>query len=290
MTVHNHFCFVIVAALLLLFSQSAAFAPAPPDSTGVSTSRLVILGSITTGTVVAVHLYQAGAWWQGPRAPFRIENDWDYALNVDKMGHAYGAYLLSHLFGYGLDWSGVDRWNSVLFGSIFGLAYQLYVETEDGFHRDYGFSPGDGIADVAGAMVPLLQESIPSLRGFALKWSYFPSKQYRDELKATPARVFIDDYQGQFYWVSFMPRTVMTDRTSPWLPEWLGVSWGYAARDLNNPVERHSVWALTLDVSLARIHTGSDFLDALFTVLDHIHVPLPGVLVERGTFKFGLVY
>ena len=278
------------ALCMLMLAVSAGRSETPDDTSRISSSRLIVLGALTLGTGVAVHIYQADAWWQGPRAPFRFENDWDYALNVDKMGHMYGAYLLSHLFGYGLAWSGVDRWNSVLYGSLFGLAYQLYVETEDGFHKDYGFSPGDGIADVAGAMVPLLQESMPALTGLALKWSYFPSTEYRDELKSTPTRVFIDDYQGQIYWVSYMPRCVMAQDDLPWFPSWLGLAWGYAARSLNDPIERHSMWALALDVSLSRIHTGSPFVDALFTALDHVHFPLPGVLFERGVAKFGLVY
>ena len=281
---------VAVVLLVLLCLLHATPALSEGDSLQIHPVRLAILGGVTAGTVVAVHLYQQGAWWQGARAPFRFENDWDYALNVDKMGHAYGAYLLSHLFTYGLQWSGVQRSSSVVYGSLFGMAYQLYVEVEDGFHRDYGFSPGDAIADLTGAMIPLVQETVPPFRSFALKWSYFPSTEYLNELKTTPSRVFIDDYEGQIYWVSWTPRAMFSGRMIKWIPEWLGLSFGYGARQLADPAGRHEIWALTLDVSLSRIRTGSDFFDALLTALDHIHVPAPGLTAERGVVKLGIVY
>ncbi len=281
---------VRAAMVCLALLSPPALAQADPDSAQVHPVRLAILGTLTAGTVVAVHFYQQGAWWQGARAPFRFENDWDYALNVDKMGHAYGAYLLSHLFSYGLAWGGLKHSTSVTFGSLFGISYQLYVEVEDGFHKDYGFSPGDAIADVAGGMLPLVQESYPALQSFALKWSYFPSSEYLNELKKTPDRVFIDDYEGQIYWVSWTPRAMLSGPAVDWLPGWLGLAFGYGARQLYTATDRHQVWAVTFDVSLSRIDTGSGFVNALFTALDHIHLPAPGLFVERGVVTLGLIY
>jgi hypothetical protein len=259
------------------------------DSTHIDSGRLALVGGVTLATGVAVHFYQQGAWWQGPRAPFRFENDWDYALNVDKLGHAYGAYLLSHLFGYSLRWSGLSRSSSVWYGSVLGLSYQLYVEVEDGFHKEYGFSPGDAISDVAGAMVPLLQESFPVLRSVSLKWSYEPSQEYINALK-TEKRVFIDDYQGQYYWYSWTPRLALGDGVIDWCPRWLGVSVGIGARDLNNPDLRRHAYAITFDVNLSQIETGIGFVDALLVALNHIHVPSPGVTIERGVVKGGFIF
>src|SRR5512140_1488255 len=113
------------------------------DTTKVNGLKLATLSGVVVGSVAAVHVYQMNAWWQGPRAPFRFENDWDYALNIDKMGHAYAAYLLSSVFASRLSWGGFSEGTSMFFGPSLGLAYQMYVEGEDGFHREYGFSPGD---------------------------------------------------------------------------------------------------------------------------------------------------
>jgi len=276
-------------ACVVMMLPGSVFTQRSSDSTHIDAGRLAVVSGVTLTTVVAVHLYQQGAWWQGPRAPFRFENDWDYALNIDKLGHAYGAYLLSHLFGYSLRWSGFDRPSSVLYGSIFGLGYQLYVETEDGFHKEYGFSPGDAIADVAGAMVPLLQETFPVLRSISLKWSYSPSKEYVDALK-TEIRVFIDDYQGQLYWYTWTPRRALSDGVADWFPKWLGIGFGFGARDLSDPILRRHEYTVALDINLEEIKTGSEFIDAVLTALNHIHVPAPGISIERGTVRGGIIY
>lgn len=207
-----------VFLLVGLLSASRADGGEQDDTSGVIPGRVVLLGAVTAGTVAAVHIYQARAWWQGPRAPFRFENDWTYALNIDKVGHAYGAYVMSHLFSYSMDWCGFSHMTGVYYGSILGLAYQLYVEVEDGFHQDYGFSPGDAFSDVLGAAIPLAQERFPVLKNFSLKWSYYPSTEYIDALRGGSGRVFIDDYQGQTYYVTMDPHFLMGDTQPSWFP------------------------------------------------------------------------
>jgi len=78
----------------------------------------------------------------GAPGSFPFENDWTYALNVDKLGHMYAGYLLSRVFRYSLEWSGFSEHTSTFYGSVLGLSYQLYVEVEDGFHRGTGSVPG----------------------------------------------------------------------------------------------------------------------------------------------------
>ncbi|HUI10407.1 MAG TPA: hypothetical protein VL221_08770, partial [Bacteroidota bacterium] len=95
-------CVTAVILLALLHSPAAR----AQDTSDVKTGRVILLGSVTLGTVIPVHIYQQKAWWQGPRGPFRFENDWVYALNVDKLGHMYAGYILSRTFGSMLRWSG----------------------------------------------------------------------------------------------------------------------------------------------------------------------------------------
>jgi VanZ family protein len=280
---------VAVIVLICLFSVSRAEA-GQDDSTQVLPGRIVLLSAITVGTVTAVHLYQARAWWEGPRAPFRFENDWVYALNIDKLGHAYGAYALSHLFTYSMDWSGFSHSTSIYYGSVLGLAYQLYVEVEDGFHQEYGFSPGDAFSDVIGAAIPLAQERFPVLKNFALKWSYYPSTEYVDALRGGSGRVFIDDYQGQTYYITMDPHFLMGDHPPWWIPPWLGVGFGLAARDLQNTEARRRLHIFSLDYNFTRIETESSLLRSVFTVLDHFHLPAPGLVLDGSTVKLRLVY
>ncbi len=260
------------------------------DSSRVNTGRLVLVGSVVGGTVVAVHVYQQRAWWQGPQAPFRFQNDWTYALNIDKFGHAYGSYLLSHLFSSTLGWVGFSDATSDFWGPIFGLGYQLYVEIEDGHHLDYGFSPGDAFSDIIGAAIPAAQSRFPVLQNMALKWSYYPSTKYINELNQGQTRVFIDDYQGQIYWISLDPHFLLSGKLAGAIPSWLGVSFGAAVRNLDGAGNGERMFYLALDYNLRRIETTSSFLHALFGAVDFIHLPAPGIGLEGKRIKLKMVY
>jgi hypothetical protein len=278
---------LILALLLFVYAGAKG---QTSDSLRLSPGRLAIIGGVTLATGTAVHLYQQHAWWQGARAPFRFQNDWDYAMNIDKLGHAYGAFFLSHLFSYALRWGGMRDTASIFYGSLLGLSYQLYVEVEDGFHREYGFSPGDAIADVCGALLPIAQTTFPVLGNFNLKWSYLPSREYRQDLQQGVSRVFIDDYQGQIYWLAVDPHFLLSDGLSRLTPRWLGVAAGVSARDLSTPAERRRVYYLSLDYNLSKIVTGSDLLHAIFVLIDHIHLPAPALYYDGGHWKGGIVF
>jgi hypothetical protein len=280
------------ASLLLAFSLLLVQPRArSQDTTGVNPTRLAIVGAVTLGTVTAIHFYQRDAWWLGPRSGFWFVNDWHVARNVDKLGHMYGAYLASNAFDYALRWTGVDRERSLVCGAMLALAFELYVETEDGFHQGYGFSPGDAMADIVGAMIPLAQTTFPVLENFRLKWSYFPSESYRDELAAGQRRAFIDDYEGQTYWLAMDPHFISGDGFLKVVPAWLGLAVGAGVKNLN---PSHGggdlIVYVSLDYNLRRIETGSSFLRGLFSVLDFIHLPAPGISVEHGRVRFGVFY
>ncbi len=268
----------------------AGFTARSQDTTRVDGVRAAVLGSVTVGTVVAVHIYQQHAWWQGPRAAFRFENDWVYALNIDKLGHAYGAYLLSGLFTGALSWTGFSDRASGFWGPLMGLGYQLYVEIEDGYHQVYGFSPGDAFSDILGAAFPIAQQTYPVLRNFRMKWSYYPSQEYLNALKSDKGRVFIDDYQGQIYWLGVDPHFFLPESWRSPVPSWLGLAVGAAARNLDEQGGGTRIIYLSLDYNLSRIDTQSEVLRTLFTLLDHIHFPAPALSLEDGKIRAGLVY
>lgn len=281
--------FALVAGLLIVGCglQTAAIAQ---DSTHVDPMRLSVIGAVTAGTVVGVTIYQRNAWWQGERQPFRFENDWEYALNIDKMGHIYGAYSESKIARAIFLWSGLSDKASLFFGSICGLSYQMYIEVQDGFHKDYGFSPGDGISNIVGASFPLLQETYPVLKNFSMKYSYYPSRQYLNDLKTQIDRVFIDDYEGTIFWVTMDPHFLLSNEVSRNVPDWLGVSFGLAAHNLDENGQGNRLYYLTIDYQFSRIRTESSFLHTFFGALDFFHFPAPGLALEDGKFKVGIFY
>ncbi len=274
-----------VLLLIVLRSLGAA-----QDSTAINPTRMAVVGGAAAATVVAVHIYQRDAWWQGAREPFRFENDWAYALNIDKMGHAYGAYSESKIARAILHWSGFSEKSSLFYGSLIGLGYQLYVEVEDGYHKTYGFSPGDAFSNIIGASIPHAQDAFPLLRNFSMKFSYYPSDQYLNDLHSERFRAFIDDYEGQVFWITMDPHFLMGKETASAIPSWLGVSLGFAVHDLDEHGGGKRLYYLTADYQFSKIQTGSDILKAVFGALDFFHFPAPGFALEDNKLKVGIFY
>lgn len=279
-----------VPALLLVSLLRPGERIRAQDTSDVKPVRLAIVSAVTLGTVIPIHIYQQNAWWLGERAPFRFENDWEYAQNVDKVGHAYAGYLLARMFRYSLEWSGFNERTSTLYGSLLGLSYQMYVEVEDGFRRGYGFSPGDAFFNIIGAAIPLAQWTFPVLKNFTLKYSYWPSQKLREELAAGQRNVFLDDYQGTTFWLAVDPHFMMGSRLSDAVPSWLGLALGVGTRDLRGLDGGRLQVTLALDFNLSRIETESSFLHSVFTLVDFIHLPAPGIRMDGNRVVFGVFY
>jgi|SRR5579862_559957 len=279
--------FLLLALPMVLISSATLKAQ---DSTHIDGGRVALVSGALIGTVVAVHIYQADAWWQGQQQPFRFANDWEYALNIDKLGHMYGGYSESRLAQATLGWIGFDEKTSLFYGSVIGLSYQLYVEVEDGFHKEYGFSPGDGFSDIMGASIPLAQTAFPVLQNFTLKFSYWPSQNYLNELKQQQFHVFIDDYEGQTFWLGIDPHFLMGEHLAESVPPWLGIAIGEGAHGLENLGDPTRLYYLTLDYNFSKIPTSSAFLHTALSALDFFHLPAPGFAIEDGKFEAGIFY
>ena len=80
---------VLRKALLLLLVCYATSRSQESDS-AVSIARLSIVGGATLGGFVVGHAVLNDLWWKGNKTDFHIntEDDYRYALNADKLGHA----------------------------------------------------------------------------------------------------------------------------------------------------------------------------------------------------------
>ncbi len=148
----------------------------PRLSTEIKPLPSAILGGVILTSVIALHINQRNAWWSGTRGSFHFQEDWLSALQVDKTGHAFGGYLFSYGMDEALKTSGVDYNSSAIYGSVLGLVYQTYVESEDGFAKEWGFSPSDWYFDVAGSAFYLAQHYVPALQNITPKWQYIPTE------------------------------------------------------------------------------------------------------------------
>jgi hypothetical protein len=75
--------------------------------------------------------------------PFHFFNDNKGYLQVDKFGHAFGAYFESYIGYHWLRKSGVSKSKGLVYGATLGFILQSPIEIMDGIHEGWGFSWGD---------------------------------------------------------------------------------------------------------------------------------------------------
>lgn len=258
-----------------------------PDRTQVQWGRFAIVGTALAATITAIHIYQRNAWWSDNRCDFHMIEDPEYALNIDKAGHFYGGALSSFIGQKSMEWTGFSRSTSVWGGFAIGALFELYVEFEDGFACNWGFSRGDAYADLAGAAWPVLQYYVPTMRHFQPKYSYWPSEEYFNGIHHGNA---IDDYNGQTYWMGVHVHGLLPKTWQDYWPSWLGFAVGLAVRNVGNPdwvenpLERHVY--ISLDYDFTKILPGDSwFLHTLKQALNFIHFPAPAIRISpSGVF------
>jgi hypothetical protein len=299
-----HSAALVVYALLLLSPSAAgqedslrASLPFPgydPDVSQWQWDRAAIVGGVLGATVTGIHIYQRNAWWEGQRGPFHFQDDPDYALNVDKAGHFYGGAFGSFLGQKSLEWSGASRSTAVWGGFAMGALFQLYVEFEDGFARDWGFSPGDAYANVLGAAWPVVQHYVPVASHFQPKFSYWPSQALIDGTHPGNA---IDDYEGQTYWMGVHVHGLLPRSWQSYWPKWLGIALGVSIRNMPHfdpeadpgALQRNLI--IALDYDMREIIPGDTWLlQALKEALNHIHFPSPAIRISPDFIAYGFYF
>ena len=269
-------------------SDPVPFEGYDPENTQVRWGRLAGIGLVAAGVVTAVHIYQKNAWWQNDSCGFHVVPDPEYALNVDKVGHFHGGAFTSFLGQKAMIWSGFSREAAVWGGFAIGALFELYVEFEDGFACDWGFSPGDAAADIVGASWPVLQYYVPAMHNVWPKISYWPSQTYRDGIHKGNA---IDDYNGQTYWMGVHPYGWLPRSWQSYWPSWLGFSVGIAVRNMKTeePLEKHVF--IALDYDMTKILPGDSwFMHTFKEALNFIHFPSPAIRISPSFIGYGLYF
>jgi uncharacterized protein YfiM (DUF2279 family) len=244
---------------------------------------------------------------------FHTFNDNHEWLQVDKVGHMYGAYIESRASMELWRWTGIGRKKRIWLGGISGAAYQTIIEVLDGFSAEWGWSWGDFSANTLGSATLIAQELAWNDQRIKLKFSFHknnysdPGLQKRaDEIYGkTLAESFIKDYNAQTYWASaniksFFPKTK--------LPGWLNVAVGYGASGMfgaeenigknaqgvvtfnRTDIKRYRQWYLAPDIDLTKIKTKKKGVKFLFTVLSAFKFPTPSLEFSNGSFKFNALH
>jgi hypothetical protein len=259
-----------------------------PLKTEINYPVLASVGGVFLGSGIAVHIYQRNAWWKDQRQAFHFVNDNNYALGMDKIGHFYAGNLLAHAFSSGLEAGNLTIEQSALYGSAASLLFELYVEIEDGYGPDWGFSPGDLAGDVLGAAFSLSQYYYPFLKNFQTRFSYIPSDKMRNGTHR--GGNMIDDYEGQKYWLSFRMKNLLPEGVSNYWPSFLMLSVGMGVSNLDGSGGGIREFFVAFDLDAEEIPLYGKGWQFVKNTLNYFHFPMPGIRVSPDAVFFVICF
>ncbi|WP_025762301.1 DUF2279 domain-containing protein [Dyadobacter tibetensis] len=294
---------IVVMLVICCYGRAGAQTiPVQQDSSEHEPPNYRRLRAIFAGQSVlyaATLLGLSKAWYKNDLSQFRIKDDSREWLQMDKMGHMYTSYQIARHTAAIYKTSGISKRQMLVYGAISGIIFQTPIEILDGFSSDYGFSPGDMAANVAGSALYLGQMALwDEVRIHPKFSSHFTEyAQVRPNLLGqTPAERLLKDYNGQTYWFSGSPSSFI--QHSGW-PPWLCLSVGYGvsgmvsaetwrSREMGyNPTR---TLYFSLDVDLTKIKTRSKFLKGLAFITNSIKVPAPALGFDKHGVRFKPFY
>lgn len=279
----------------------------PNVTTKIKPIPAIIIGGVYAGIFLVQHYGQMNTIWKD-QGPFKFQEDGRYALYADKIGHFFGAYLSSYVISESLILAGFSWESSTIWGGCMGFLYEAYVEVLDGFGINWGFCWSDFAADVAGSAFFVAQYYIPYLQYITPKFIYYPAPWFGEKHRV-PSEMFIDDYSSHTLFFSLNIHNLLPKSMKDYWPEWLELSFGYAARNLCDPLHPNDytcdptrsqqiysdVWGnpkfiVALDYNLVKLIPDSvPFLNWLRQSLNYFKLPSPAIEFGSET-KFFLLY
>lgn len=235
----------------------------------------IAAASLLPVAVMGGALYQnyVSFWKDGDRVPFHFSNDPPYALHNDKLGHAWFTSSSADLFRLAYREAGLKASTAAWLGSSVALTTELLVEIADAYRTGkpyFGFSPGDAVADLVGASLPLIR--------------HYAGDEYVPEFKLStwPSSVLhayssiLDDNESQFFWLSF---------DVPSAPNWLNVAVGHGVENIDEAawlperqgLKRATQLYLAPDLDLSGLPIKGKAWEIVSQILSHVRIPLPAL-------------
>lgn len=230
------------------------------------------------------------SWYKDPLTKFKIQDDSRDWLQIDKVGHFYTSYQIARHTAALYQKAGLSKKQILIYGAVSGVLFQTPIEILDGFSPEYGFSPGDMVANIAGSALFLGQMALWDEIRIQPKFSfqYTSLASVRPELLgSTYSQRWLKDYNGQTYWLSFSPRSFAKNTT--W-PAWLCFSIGYG---INNMVSAQKIrsqqmgfdpyrqYYVSMDIDLTRIKTRSKIVRTLCFIANSVKIPSPTFQMDK---------
>lgn len=185
--------------------------------TGVASLTLIAYGA-------AYWLVFDKGWWGDEGSSFHFENDFEYALNLDKLGHFAAGVALGESFYEGYRWAGTSEFQAYLFAGLSAMLTHVAIDVKDGFSPEWGFSVFDVVSGTLGGFLPMAERYVPFFKYVDLKWSYWiNTKAY---YRQSDTGIFTDDYCNQTFWASFKPYRMIPSAWRKYYPSWLAIAAG----------------------------------------------------------------
>lgn len=283
--------------IFLIFFLSTVCTFGQQDSISLQIDRRKLSTAIITESLayVGVMSYLQYVWYKDKeRVPFQLYNDAKGYQQIDKFGHAFGAYWESYIGYYWLKSANVPKDKALLFGGTLGIILQTPIEIFDGIYEGWGFSWPDMIANTAGSTLFIGQELLFDKQLVLYKFSFNRSnyaKQIDGFMGDTYLESLLYDYNGHSYWLSMNANRIKGLKQ---LPDWLNIAVGYSANGMYGefenktaykgiPIpetERYRQYLLSLDIDWTKIPTNAKWLKTIFKGLMFVKIPFPAFEVN----------
>ena len=278
--------------LIVIFIFSGRKVFSQNDSLKVNKKRVVVVGSSLVTALAGSYWYIQNSWWSEKQIPFHFDDgaDLTYALNIDKLGHFMGGLQSSDIFSSSMQWAGVSKKKSLLYGAVFGSGLQLAIEVKDAYAPYWGFSKWDLAAGSVGALWPLAQYYNDDLKAINFKFSYYKHSDIywdleRQRGKEIDRYAWQDDYPNQTYWVTFDVNHFI--QTCCW-PDWLNVAIGFGLddnqylNDNNTKAGGNNEFYIALDYDIPKMlkNWNSPAGKKVKHWINYIHFPAPTIRIS----------
>ena len=301
--------FIISVVALLLASVSLQAAPGDPltwrdstwdyrsedpdDTTEPSVAKGVgVASTVLIAYGAAYWLVFKKGWWDEEGSRFRFENDFDYALNLDKLGHFASGVMMGESFYEGYRWAGISEFYSYLFAGLSAFATHVAIDVKDGYSPEWGFSIFDVLSGTLGGFLPMAERYVPVFKYIDLKWSYWiNSNAYYDQEHDASGGVFTDDYVNQTFWLSLKPYRMLPEAARKYYPSWLAIAVGLSIDDrvfTKEPHPHREVY-IALDYDLEAFRPQSRLARTIVKALNYFKLPAPTIQVYPE-FHWYLLY
>lgn len=299
--------FFFVFSSILLNAQNDSF----KDSSSLSTKNInkkKLSAFIATESAVYIGgmSYLHYVWYKDTkRVPFHFYDDSKGYNQIDKCGHAFGAYVESNIAYKWLLNAGLSKRKAALFGAPMGLLMQTPIEVFDGMYDGWGFSWSDMAANTLGASLVAVNALCFNEPLIHYKFSFYRSTYANlspEYLGANFIESIFYDYNGHTYWLSASVNKMLNLKQ---VPKWISFAAGYSANGMIGEFENYTSFAgrsipateryrqflFSLDVDWQQIPTKNKTLKTIFKVLNYVKVPFPAIeLSSKGKLKAYPIY